>query len=230
MRHERRLRRGRRRPVAALPPAGTATRRLGLALAVGLAIAACTTAREDLPSEPDPYEANRSSLIPEAPTPSPTVTPTPLPDEGPLPAEPGSGGDGVVSGTCGEPAPPPISRFNVKVLSRQPAHVVLDSTPLVGPDAAYCAEIGYTDGRSFCPVRPPGHPERGACEALRVGQAEDTGRTGPTWSVDGRPCRGPEARGSCLNHPDNQYFVFAYGAGRFRACAAGGACGQHTLP
>jgi len=119
---------------------------------------------------------------------------------------------------------------NVKVHSSQPQRWLLDATPLVGPDATYCAAIGYTDGRSFCPVRPDGHPERAACEALRVGAAQDTGRIGPTWSVNGRSCSGGEATPSCENHPDNQYLVYAFTGGTFRACASGGGCGSITLP
>jgi hypothetical protein len=119
---------------------------------------------------------------------------------------------------------------NVKVLTQQPSRSILDATPLVGPDETYCEQIGYTDGRSFCPVRPPGHPERTACEAERVGSATDTGRIGPTWSANGGSCQGESSGASCLNHPDNQYLVFAYGAGTFRACVAGGTCGQIVLP
>jgi hypothetical protein len=103
---------------------------------------------------------------------------------------------------------------------------VLDATPLVGPDAAYCLAIGYPDGRRYCPVLPEGHPERAACEAMLVGRARDTGRAGPTWSAAGRPCSGSDGSPSCENHPDNQYLVFAYGTGTFGACAASGVCGQ----
>ena len=95
---------------------------------------------------------------------------------------------------------------------------------------AYCRAIGFTDGRAFCPVRPEGHPERLACEAAVVGRASDTGRAGPTWSADGRRCTGPDGGTSCLNHRENQYLAFAYGAGVFRACAASGVCGEITLP
>jgi hypothetical protein len=108
--------------------------------------------------------------------------------------------------------------------------VLLDSTPLVGPDAAYCRRIGYTDGRSYCPVRQEGSPDRVACEATIVGRATDTGRVGPTWTVDGRPCDGSGAATSCVNHPGNQFQAYAYGAGTFRACAGGGACGEIRLP
>jgi hypothetical protein len=118
----------------------------------------------------------------------------------------------------------------VKLHGQQSDRALLDATPLVGPDAEYCQRIGFTDGRSFCPVRPEGHPERQACEAARVGSASDTGRAGPTWSANGRPCNGLDGGVSCANHPGNQYLAYAYGAGRFRACAASGVCGEISLP
>lgn len=209
-------------------------RHLWLGLTIVVAAAACKVVREAPPtgSDTSDLEARNAaaSMIPDEPSPSPLPTPR---IQAPLPVEPGPGGagdGGAPSGSCGEPLPSGLSRLNVKVFATQSARVVLDATPLVGPDAAYCQLIGYTDGRSFCPVRPPGHPERTACEALVVGSAVDTGRTGPTWSADGRPCEGPAGEPSCQNHPSNQFLVFAYGAGTFRACAAGGTCGQITLP
>jgi hypothetical protein len=189
--------------------------------------------RETAPVGPEPLP-NAAGLIPSAPAPQPTPTPTPgaEPEEEPLPAFPGGPGDagGVTSAGCGEPAPPAVARFNVSVHARQAGRAVLNSTPLVGPDAAYCRQIGFTDGRLFCAVRPEGHPERLACETARVGRAADTGRAGPTWSANGKRCDGPDGGASCLNHPENQFLAFAYGAGRFRACAASGVCGEITLP
>jgi hypothetical protein len=196
------------------------------ALALATAVAACHGGQTPRPDLPD-----AASLIPIAPAPQPSATPTPAPpSEDPLPGIPGTGGDGGGdSGTCGAPVPPPVSRFAVKIYSGGGDHVTLDSTPLVGPDAAYCRAIGYTDGRSFCPVRPDGHPERLACEAARVGRAADTGRVGPTWTANGQPCTGPKPGASCANHGSNQFFVYAYGSGTFRACAQSGVCGALTL-
>jgi hypothetical protein len=139
----------------------------------------------------------------------------------PLPPDPNAPPQG--SG-CYKPYPPPVTRFNVKVhLKTQPAYT-LDSTPIVGPDVAYCASVGYTDGRALCPVRPEGYPDREACEAWRVGKASDTGRTGPTWTFEGQPCTGPDI--GCENSPTNQYQVLAYKGGRYQACAENGACGS----
>jgi len=100
--------------------------------------------------------------------------------------------------------------------------LILDSTPLVGPDADYCKKIGFTDGRRYCPARPEGHNERYACDGMLMGQADDTGRVGPTWFVDHKPC---VIENGCENHPDNQFLSFAYKKGLFEACAHNGVCG-----
>jgi hypothetical protein len=185
-------------------------------------------------SDPAPERLpNAASLIPAAPAPQPSATPSPTtpPDEDPWPATGGGdGGGGGGSGSCGAPTPPAIAAMAVKVLGGSEGRSLLDSTPLVGPDAAYCRTIGYTDGRAYCPVRPDGSPERVACEAAGVGRASDTGRVGPTWTVDGRPCNGSGSPGACDNHPSNQFQAYAYGSGTFRACAANGACGDIHLP
>ena len=138
-----------------------------------------------------------------------------------FPVERGPDAPPIGSG-CGRPYPPVVSRFNCKVHLKGIEYYTLDSTPLVGPDVAYCAAIGYTDGRSMCPLRPEGWPDRAACENWRVGTAADTGRTGPTWRrSDGSFCAGPES--GCANHPDNQYQLFVYLAGSYTVRAENGA-------
>ncbi len=221
MRKERRLRASDRRPLTRL----AALALPGLLLA--LALAGCGGNETAPPTRPAPLP--EVALIPTVPAPQPSPTPTPGsgPDEEPYPAVPPGGG---VSGSCGDPVPPAVSRMNVKLHGSSGDRAVLDSTPIVGPDAAYCKRIGYTDGRTFCPVRGEGHPERAACEAARVGRASDTGRAGPTWSANGKRCNGPDGGASCLNHPDNQYLAFAYGSGTFRACTASGVCGEVAIP
>jgi hypothetical protein len=149
-----------------------------------------------------------------------TCTPAAFPLARPANAPPQGSG-------CGRPFPPPISRFNVKVHFRSGDYWTLNSTPLVGHNVEYCEKIGFTDGRSLCPVRPEGHPERLACEEWAVGRAEDTGRVGPTWTLDEGLCTGPES--GCQNAADNQYLVWAYGSGRYSACASNGACGFLTV-
>jgi hypothetical protein len=213
-------------------------------LAVGLLAGGCSLS-EDQPSEPDPIPEGPSTVS--APPPanpgaspppglgSPASAPTPEPEgspDDPDSEDPGSGDppDDGTSGPnpppagsgCGLPHPPEISRVNVKIHLKGGGAWTLDSTPLVGPDRDYCAEIGFTDGRQFCPVRPEGHPEREACETWAVGTAVDTGRAGPTWRRNGSLCTGPP---SCENHPDNQYFVRAIASGTYEACPRSGGCG-----
>jgi len=128
----------------------------------------------------------------------------------------------VDAGGCGEPLPPPIQKVNVYVHIRGANKDTLDATPLVA-GYEYCKEIGFTDGRNRCPVRPEGHPERVACETYAVGQAQDTGRPGPTWRRYGGLCA--EGNG-CENHPDNQYLLWAYESGHYEACVQNGKCGS----
>jgi len=66
---------------------------------------------------------------------------------------------------CGAPVPQRITRVKAHKIGNLPKPT-FDSTYLVGPNAQYCAAVGFTDGRSFCTVRPEGHPERAACEGL----------------------------------------------------------------
>ncbi len=123
---------------------------------------------------------------------------------------------------CHVPYPPPVTRIVCSVHLRSPEFDTLDSTPLVGPDPAYCAAIGYTDGRSWCPVRMPGDPDRVACEVWRVGTATDTGRPGPTWTKgDGSYCTGLQTNG-CENSPDNQFQLRVDAGGTYVAAAANG--------
>jgi hypothetical protein len=108
---------------------------------------------------------------------------------------------------CGRPYPPPISRFRCKVHLKNTVFYTLDSTPLVGPDLAYCATIGYTDGRDLCPVRIEGAPDRVACE---------------NWTqADGSYCTGPES--GCQNHPDSQYQLNTYRPGSYTVTGENGA-------
>jgi len=188
-------------------------------------VAACTSVRQEDPT-PLP-SATVAPLIPIAPigaAPQPTPRPTPKPggspppDEDPLPATPGGGG----GGSCSDPQPPSVSRIDVKIHIHGANRLILDATPLVGPNEAYCKLIGFTDGRRFCPTRTEGNPERFACDAAAVGNAADTGRAGPTWRANGGPC---VFTNGCENHPDNQFLAFAYAPGSYQACAASGVCG-----
>jgi len=130
---------------------------------------------------------------------------------------------------CGKPYPEPIHHFNAKVHMKGRDYYTLDSTPIVGPDANYCAAIGYTDGRAWCPVRTEGSRDRVECENWRVGKAKDTGRGGPTWQYrNGETveyCQGLKVNG-CANHPENQYGLLADRGGTYVMCAENGACGE----
>jgi hypothetical protein len=105
----------------------------------------------------------------------------------------------------------------------------IDSTPLVGPDADYCAAAGFTDGRSICAIRPEGTPDRAACENWRAGIAKDTGRPGPTWTFfpkDGPPTYCTGLASGCDHFDENGPFtVKAYEGGLYQVCTALNACG-----
>ena len=196
---------------------------------------------DDSPSDPDPIPEGPALSAPAPPTSgapgatapvlgAPAAAPTPAPESenGETEPEPESEPNTPPAGSgCGAPVPPPISRMKVTTHLRGDQFWTLDSTPLVGPDAVYCATIGFTDGRENCPVRPEGHPEREACEAWAVGTAVDTGRAGPTWRRDGGFCTGPAS--GCENHSENQYLLKAYLAGMYEACTRDGLCGEHVV-
>ncbi len=139
----------------------------------------------------------------------------PTPDPGIPPA--GSG--------CGEPYPPPLASINVKLHVKAPEYFTLDSTPLVGPSSAYCREIGYTDGRQYCPVRLERDPERVACEAWVMGNAKDTGKPGPTWTLEWETYCTTFAESTCEHNPDNPFSLFVQVAGWYQACR-GEICGE----
>jgi len=194
-------------------------------VALAFILVGCHTITEELPTQPTKTPASPILTVPipkipvgGTPTPSPTATPkptpTPTPAATPTPTPPpGTGG-------CGNPLPPGISRMNTKIHLRGPAHWTLDTTPLVH-DRDYCRQVGFTDGRTECAVRPEGSPDRSACEAYAIGSADDTGRPGPTWYRNGALCNGTD----CENHPDNQYLLWANLSGRYEACTKDDVCG-----
>jgi hypothetical protein len=197
----------------------------GIGLAAVLSVG-CHTITEELPTQPSATPSPGSGLltvpIPKiivaTPTPKPTPVPTPTPTAEPTPAPTPTPG---ATGGCGDPLPPPVTKMNVKIHIPGPNHWTLDSTPLVGPDGAYCRKIGFTDGRTMCPVRTEGTPDRQACETYAIGKADDTGRPGPTWYRNGTLCNGTD----CENHPDNQYLLFVNVSGYYQACTKDDVCG-----
>jgi hypothetical protein len=181
------------------------------------------------PTEPKPNPSSNSAvqgdpgIVLGGPAPTASPTPSPSPDAGGQPSPPpGGGSEGATE--CGLPLPPAITIVDVKVHLRGADAWILDSTPLVGPDAQYCKTIGFTDGRSVCPVRPEGNPQRAACELYAVGRAKDTNNPGPTWYFRGSFCTGKAS--GCANNGDNQYLLNTYVSGTFKACIANGTCGE----
>jgi hypothetical protein len=150
------------------------------------------------------------------PTPAPTPVPTPTPE--PTPAPPTT--------SC-SPLPPPVTRMPVQVRSKNREYWEIDVTPIVGHNREYCASIGFTDGRTLCPVRAEGDPMRVECETWAVGIAEDTGLPGPTWTRNGEYCTGPDS--GCEHHPYNLFKVRVYTGGLIRACAENKACGEEFV-
>ena len=210
---------------------GAMRRLLVTLLAAGVLGWGCTLP-DDQPTEPAPVPERPSTVAP-APPPSggasepvlgsPSSTPAPEPEATPEDPPSDTATQPAASG-CGAPEPPELGKMKIVVHLRGPNSWTLDATPLVGPDPEYCAEIGFTDGRAHCPVRPEGHPEREACETLVVGVAADTGRPGPTWRRNGSLCTG-QASG-CENDTENQYLVKAFSSGMYTACARDGVCGE----
>ena len=128
----------------------------------------------------------------------------------------------AIGSGCGRPYPPPLHHITVGVHLARGSFDVLDATPIVGPD-------GTTAQRSASPTAGPcarcgrrGARSAAACEAWRVGKAEDTERAGPTWRRNGHLC----AQGGCENEPSNQYLLIAIDAGLYTACAENGICGE----
>ena len=189
----------------------------------------CGSLPDEAPTQPDPTQPVAAAPTPATPTgnpvlggPAPKASPTPTSEATPQPSPTPSSTEG--SAGCGSPLPPALTSINVKIHQRGSDAWLLDSTPLVGPDASYCAKIGFTDGRSVCPVRQEGNAEREACELYVVGRATDTGRPGPTWSSpSGAYCTGGSS--GCEN-ADNQYQLRIFQGGMFKACGRNGVCGE----
>lgn len=179
----------------------------------------------DSPTDPEPEHSSVSKgdagVTVGAPTPTASPSASPAPEDSqPSPAPGGS----EASAACDTPLPPAVSKMDAKVHLRGASAWILDATPLVGPDVEYCKKIGFTDGRTFCAVRPEGNPQRAACELYAVGKAKDTNRAGPTWYADGQLCQ--KGANGCENHPDNQYLLLAYRGGTYSACAGNNVCGE----
>jgi hypothetical protein len=151
-----------------------------------------------------------SSSSNQSPTPVPTPSPTPTPAPTPMPL-------GVV---C-DPTPPPLYGIRVGVIFDSGGERrTLDSRPIVINVDGYCGKAGFGATDKFCFTRQEGDPQAAACDYLAVGKASDTGRYGPTWSWNDKPCTAQPGENGCSNHPDNQFLVTTRGDGEYAACAA----------
>lgn len=173
------------------------------AAAMAVAFSACGSGSGNPPTAPTP-----------TPPPVTNPTPTPTPD---------------FKAQCGEPVPPPL--YGMKVSVQQDVtgfRKLVDSKPIVentgrGNQAeSYCGKVGFDWRAAFCDTRQEGNPQRPACDALVVGRASDTGRYGPTWTKDGKPCveAGTPTEEGCTNHSSNQFLVISRGEGELLACAS----------
>ena len=155
------------------------------------------------------------------PNPAPTPTAPPITQPTPTPTP-------DWRAQCGEPTPPPLYGIQVQVQIDQGFRKLVDSKPSVenvgrgNPTESYCGKVGFDWRQPYCDTRPEGHPQRLACDALVMGRASDTGRYGPTWTKDGRPCvePGSETDPGCTNHNQNQFLVISRGPGSLNACAS----------
>lgn len=159
-----------------------------------------------------------SPNAPSAPVPTPVPTATPNADVPPA------------GSACGMPYPPNITRLSIKIHLKDHDYWTIDSTPLVGPDGEYCYGVGFTDGRTICPLRPEGAADRAACELWRGGIAKD-GIPGPAWThieygtgKETLCSSAPDA--PCDHHPNGAYTVKAFRGGIYRVCTELGACAQ----
>lgn len=161
---------------------------------------------------------------PATPT-GPAPTPVPIPTPAPTPTPVGVGIPPESSG-CGKPYPPPLSEIRMKIHVKAPEYWTLDATPIVGPNLEYCAAIGYWDGRDRCPVRLEGDPQRIPCEAWILGNAEDTGTPGPTWSRDWEHWCTTFEESGCEHNPGNPLSLHIQKGGYYQACRGEDVCGN----
>jgi hypothetical protein len=166
-----------------------------------------------------------------SPTGNPTPVPTATPAATPTPDSPG---------LC-SPTPPPLYGIHVKIHDDSGFRKILDSRPQVvnsyDASPSYCERAGFGNG-PYCFTRTEGGDEQMfACDSMAVGRSVETGRWGPTWYYNGKPCEAVgEGTVGCKNHPDNQFMVIAKGPGTYAACAnpsvpiLGDRCGEIVIP
>jgi hypothetical protein len=122
---------------------------------------------------------------------------------------------------CGAPTPPALAGMKLKIHIDNGFKKQLDSKPIVANVDGYCGKVGFGSSVKYCETRKEGDLQREACDALVVGKA-DTGRVGPTWSRNGKPCLPPGDTGGdpgCVGL-ENQFLIIARGPGNYLACAS----------
>jgi hypothetical protein len=165
-----------------------------------------------------------------SPTVTPTAVPTPAATATPVAESPG---------VC-NPTPPPLYGVKVKIHDDSGFRKILDSRPQVvntTTSPSYCEQVEQGNGPFCFPRTEGGDLQMFACDSLAMGRALDTGRWGPTWYYNGKPCDAVgDTTPGCRNHPDNQFLVIAKGPGEYAACAnpnvpiAGNRCGIFIVP
>jgi hypothetical protein len=119
-----------------------------------------------------------------------------------------------------DPTPPPLRGIVVKVHNDTGGRKVLDSRPQVMNVNNYCEKAGFASTAKFCFTRTEGDTQSEACDYLAMGRSAETGRWGPTWSWNDKPCTAGPGQDGCSNHDSNQFLVNTRGVGKFEACAA----------
>lgn len=169
------------------------------------------------------------------PTPVASATPTPTPAATPTPAS------ALPPGMVCDPTPPPLYGIIVKVHNNVGTRKTLDSRPVVINVNNYCEKAGFATTARFCFTRTEGDTQAPACDYLAVGKSAETGRWGPTWTWNDKPCTAGAGEDGCTNHPDNQFLLNTRGDGTYEACVAadiplsqnpdlpGSRCGKCTI-
>ena len=148
--------------------------------------------------------------------PTPVVTPTPVPTPAATPTPQAT----LPAGMVCDPTPPPLYGITTKVHNDTGGRKTLDSRPQVINMNNFCERAGFASTAKFCFTRTEGDSQAEACDYLAMGRSAETGRWGPTWSWNDKPCTATGGEDGCTNHPDNQFLVNTRGAGNYEACAA----------
>lgn len=168
---------------------------------------------------------------------TPVTTPTPVPTPAATPTPVNT----LPAGMVCDPTPPPLYGLIVKIHNNVGTRKTLDSRPVVINVNNFCEKAGFASTARFCFTRTEGDTQAPACDYLAVGKSPETGRWGPTWTYNGRPCTAGPGEDGCTNNPDNQFLLNTRGDGVYEACVAddiplsqnpdlpGSRCGKCTI-